>query len=130
MAVIIALWWRLEKAAAISMVKIAHSVSESRRACIVLCNFSAPPGHPTAYWYGARVLATCFVMCFAVAAAAIRLRTVPHAMGRILLLGLSSGIMRAEASALRVFGWMLLVTRCERVVVSACLACSLLLTTP
>ena len=69
-------------------------------------------------------------MCLAVAAAAIRRRTVPHAIGRIFPFGLISGIMRAEASALRVSWFMLLVTRWVMVDAKACLACSLLLITP
>ena len=50
--------------------------------------------------------------------------------GRIFPFGLLRGVMRVDASALRVSWFILLVLRWVMVVVSACIACSLLLTTP
>ena len=108
----IALWCKFENAAAMSIDKIEVSWSRSRSIWVNLCSFSAPPGQPTAYWYGASVSATFFVTCFAAAAAITLLKTVPHAIGLILPLGFLSGIMRAEAITLSVFGWALLVARC------------------
>ena len=95
-----------------------------------LCSFSAPPGQPTANWYGTSVSATFFVTCFAAAAAMILHSTVPQAIGRILPLDFKSGMMRAEASALSVSGCTLFVTRWVSAVTSACFACGLVLTTP
>ena len=44
------------------------------------------------------------VMCLAIALAMIRRRIVPQAMGRMWPFGLRSGMIRAEAMALRVVG--------------------------
>ena len=55
---------------------------------------------------------------------------VPQAMGRMRPLGLSSGIMRAEARALRVVESTLLVASRVKVSVRAARACGLEATTP
>ena len=51
------------------------------------------------------------VICLVMAAVAILRKTVPHAIGRIRPSGLSSGMTRAEAMALRVCWSTQLVVR-------------------
>ena len=53
------------------------------------------------------------------AVATIRLKTVPHAIGRILPLGLRSGMTRAPANASRVSGGTWLVAKSVRTSVRA-----------
>ena len=67
-----------------------------------LWSSSAPDGRPMAYWCALRVLAMLGVISFVTAVATILRSMVPHAMGRIRPLGLRSGMIRAEARALRV----------------------------
>ena len=64
-----------------------------------------------AYWWGLRVVAILGVMCLVIAVAMILRGMVPHAMGRMRPLGLSSGMTRAEARALRVYGSTLAVAK-------------------
>lgn len=104
MASMMALWCRLEKAAAMSMDRMALSVLWSRSVCVSLWSSSGPEGRPMAYWCGLRVVAMFGVICLVMAAAMILRGMVPHAMGRMRPLGLSKGMTRAEARALRVSG--------------------------
>ena len=60
---------------------------------------SAPAGRPVAYWNGASVGAIRGVSTAATAVVAIRRSAVPQAMGRILPLGLRSGMSCADAMA-------------------------------
>ena len=104
MAWIMAEWWRLEKAAWMSIERMALSWSWSRRVCVSLWSSSAPLGRPMAYWCVPRVLVIDWVVCLVMAVAMIRRGTVPQAIGRIFPLGFRRGMTRAEARALRVSG--------------------------
>ena len=72
-----------------------------------------------------RVVAMWGVICLTMAVAMILRGMVPHAMGRILPLGLRSGMTRAEAMALRVSVSTWAVARYVNTRVSACKACGL-----
>lgn len=66
MACMMAPCWRLEKAAAKSMDRMALSVLWSRRVWVSLCSSTAPEGRPMAYWCGLRVVAVFGVMWWVV----------------------------------------------------------------
>ena len=66
-----------------------------------MCISSAPPLRPMAYWYGLRYSASAGVRTFAVAAAVILRRAVPHAIGLIFRFGLRRAITLADARASR-----------------------------
>ena len=74
------------------------------------------------------VLANLGVILRVMAAATIRRRTVPQAMGRMRPFGFSKGITRAEAIASCTVGVTCPVVRWRSEVASAVLACGLALT--
>ena len=111
MALMMAAWWRLENAAAMSMERMALSVLWSSSVWVSLWSSSAPASFPIAYWCGLSVLAIVGVMCLVMALAMIRRRMVPQAMGRIWPFGFTSGMIRADARASRVVGSILPIAR-------------------
>ena len=98
-----------------------------------LCEFAETlgaswPGKGVLVW-GQNVGLMIGAMAWVVAVAMMCLGTVPHAMGRVLPLGLSSGMTRAGAAASSVVMEVWLVARRAPVCVSSCRVWVLCLTT-